>query len=411
LIGNANYILMLRERINMEKISAFNLAGIPEAFGTTLLVLFLILSLVPYFSGSDFGIFKIPVLAGTTKRKSKYLGPILLAITLIFHIPFFNSVSTNNVVLKNPFGESQILLDGHEILLAKRNFDKLSDTKSTHNFPKYLFQIPKTKDSHNLKSELIDTLEYAKHLDKNTGWVSLQNQIKKNPVLLNSKVFRIYEDKPLNIRVDRESYEGVKASPEKYKAAKEFVGNPFEGIKDVIGEGEINIEENQDSNAAEDLENMEIEELQNTMKEFLTEEIGERSFTVFNELSIVIIDKKEFELQAIAINGGTEIQASPFYYLLSFGSILPYFNVQSVTDISVSSDSKVWAFYAERKLNNVYVNNEMTSVMHTDFYRIYAINSDYIYQITLSYTPSIDTPRKTWNELVRVLKELRIVNE
>lgn len=395
----------------MEKESILKLIGIPETFGTTLLVLFLILVLTPYFSGSDFGIFKIPDLHESRKRKLKSFGPLLLIVTILLHIPFFKSVSEDNVTLQNPFGESQVLLNGQEILLAKKNLEKTSNTKNVKAFPKYLFQIEKIRENLDLKSEFINTMDYAKLLNKDTGWVSLQNHVKGNPVLRNGKVFRIYQDHSLNIKVSKDSYEGVKASSEKYKAAKEFMGNPFADISEFLDDEDQEFDKDErDSSFVEDFEKMDIEELQDEMKEHFMGDLEKVTFTMYNELSIVIVDKKEFELQAIAMNGGTEIQANPFYYLLSFGSILPYFNVQNVKDISVSQDSKVWAFYAERVLNNVYVNNEMQSKVHTDFYRIYAINSDYIYQITLSYTPSIDTPRKTWDELVRVLKSLRIIN-
>ncbi len=61
---------------------------LPQAFGALFLSLALILVLAPYLFGHDFGIFKIPDFGASTRKKLKWIGPLLLVIGILIHIPF-----------------------------------------------------------------------------------------------------------------------------------------------------------------------------------------------------------------------------------------------------------------------------------------------------------------------------------
>lgn len=61
---------------------------LPQEFGALLLSLALILTLAPYLSGHDFGIFKIPDFGVSARNNLKWIGPALLVTGIIIHIPF-----------------------------------------------------------------------------------------------------------------------------------------------------------------------------------------------------------------------------------------------------------------------------------------------------------------------------------
>ena len=61
---------------------------LPQEFGALLLSLALILTLAPYLSGHDFGIFKIPAFNDGARSNLKWIGPVLLVAGIIIHLPF-----------------------------------------------------------------------------------------------------------------------------------------------------------------------------------------------------------------------------------------------------------------------------------------------------------------------------------
>lgn len=67
--------------------------NIPPEFGTTLLLLGLILALAPYFSGKDFGIFKVPQFSRGRRRLLYVVGPLLLLFAVSLHIPVLSEPS------------------------------------------------------------------------------------------------------------------------------------------------------------------------------------------------------------------------------------------------------------------------------------------------------------------------------
>jgi hypothetical protein len=65
--------------------SVIHKSGLPPEFGVILLVLALILTLAPYLSGMDFGIFKIPVFPSAARCRLRVIGPLfLIAVALTF---------------------------------------------------------------------------------------------------------------------------------------------------------------------------------------------------------------------------------------------------------------------------------------------------------------------------------------
>jgi ubiquinone/menaquinone biosynthesis C-methylase UbiE len=75
--------------MTQNKRSAFELINLPTQFGVTLLIVSLILFIGPYFEGSDFGVFKVPVFRDGTKSFLKYFGPVFFALTLLSFVRFW----------------------------------------------------------------------------------------------------------------------------------------------------------------------------------------------------------------------------------------------------------------------------------------------------------------------------------
>ena len=73
----------------MDKTSLYKLSGIPDSFGVVLLTFAFILLLAPYFSGADFGLFKIPVFGQPAKKWLKIIGPIAFLACAFPFVPVF----------------------------------------------------------------------------------------------------------------------------------------------------------------------------------------------------------------------------------------------------------------------------------------------------------------------------------
>ena len=76
----------------------FNLFGIPTEFGILLLTLSLILFLAPYFSGTDFGVIKIPIFSSKAKKRLILFGPFLILGTIILFLPFWSNFYTPLII-------------------------------------------------------------------------------------------------------------------------------------------------------------------------------------------------------------------------------------------------------------------------------------------------------------------------
>jgi hypothetical protein len=72
--------------------------GIPEAFGTVILSLALILTLAPYLAGTDFGIFKVPDLNAQYRKILKWLGPVFLLGAFLLFVPLLETPTSPEVL-------------------------------------------------------------------------------------------------------------------------------------------------------------------------------------------------------------------------------------------------------------------------------------------------------------------------
>lgn len=75
-----------REKLE-ERASIIKLLGLPETFAVLLLTFSFILLLAPYFSGADFGLFKIPQFADPARKKLKLIGPIVFLALVVSFVP------------------------------------------------------------------------------------------------------------------------------------------------------------------------------------------------------------------------------------------------------------------------------------------------------------------------------------
>lgn len=73
------------------KVSLFEFVSLPADFGTAMLLMALILTLSPFLAGHDFGILKIPDFRDGVRRKLRFLGPLLLALVVLLHVPVLPS--------------------------------------------------------------------------------------------------------------------------------------------------------------------------------------------------------------------------------------------------------------------------------------------------------------------------------
>ncbi len=70
-----------------ERASIVKLLGLPETFAVLLLTFSFILSLAPYFSGADFGLFKIPQFTDPARKKLKIIGPLIFLALVVLFVP------------------------------------------------------------------------------------------------------------------------------------------------------------------------------------------------------------------------------------------------------------------------------------------------------------------------------------
>lgn len=73
------------------KISIIKLLGLPETFAVVLLTFSFILVLAPYFSGADFGLFKIPQFTDSARKKLKMVGPVIFLVLVILFVPIIRA--------------------------------------------------------------------------------------------------------------------------------------------------------------------------------------------------------------------------------------------------------------------------------------------------------------------------------
>lgn len=81
--------------------------SLPGEFGLILLVFSFILMVSPYFSGSDFGIFKVPKFPTSTRRSLLFLGPVAFVIAITIHIPLLEDEEA--IVISEPSEWQEII--------------------------------------------------------------------------------------------------------------------------------------------------------------------------------------------------------------------------------------------------------------------------------------------------------------
>jgi hypothetical protein len=97
----------LKEFLPMDGHSLFKLVGLPDTFSSLLLVIALILSLAPYFSGADFGVLKVPNFDDSFRKRLKVVGPALLILVIFMFLPIVPPPRPPNEVY-NPQDGTQV---------------------------------------------------------------------------------------------------------------------------------------------------------------------------------------------------------------------------------------------------------------------------------------------------------------
>jgi hypothetical protein len=69
--------------------SLLKLLAAPDAFVVTLLTVGVILVLIPYFAGTDFGLFKVPRVRLSVGRRLRWIGPLVLAFFVLLVLPMW----------------------------------------------------------------------------------------------------------------------------------------------------------------------------------------------------------------------------------------------------------------------------------------------------------------------------------
>ncbi len=75
--------------------SLISRTGLPDSFGLTILLISLILALGPWLGGADFGLFKVPAFSDNARLKLRVIGPLLLVIAVVVHLPLLEARSVD----------------------------------------------------------------------------------------------------------------------------------------------------------------------------------------------------------------------------------------------------------------------------------------------------------------------------
>jgi len=67
--------------------SVYGISEIPVSVSSVFVIFSFLLTISPYLSGTDWGIFKIPTLNNKLKRIFRIIGPVLLVISIAFYLP------------------------------------------------------------------------------------------------------------------------------------------------------------------------------------------------------------------------------------------------------------------------------------------------------------------------------------
>jgi len=310
----------------------------------------------------------------------------------------------------NPFGERQVLIGGNKLLVTSNDI-KATQGNDTQlmTATKHLFQMRLPDKSENFQLEELSGVQYAAKLSP-IPTESVLGRLAEfnNPFIGASTVYRLFKPHPISLELTTTSALGPRLSHEEMadveKTMLKNMGSGFGRILDALNKTELL--DKAPLNKSPEEKGEEIAKILHQMSGIpLNSQV---TIPFFNELSIVLIDRRDFERRLAFANGGRRVEASPFLVMLSVGADLPRLDTLAIKQASVSEDNRVWAFYGQTEYQNVKIDGVPTASVFQDFYRLYVANSAYIYQITLSYIPHPSQPRSTWDALVKVLQSLKI---
>src|SRR5215472_9290433 len=110
----------------MGSTNTYEIFGVAKEFIVSLLVLGLILTLAPYLAGKNLGIFNVPTLKLTVRKRLKVLGPLLLLFFLALGIPIWSPVLAQKEYLQAlEFLNSK---DSNHRLAAVRSFGNSAES-------------------------------------------------------------------------------------------------------------------------------------------------------------------------------------------------------------------------------------------------------------------------------------------
>jgi hypothetical protein len=97
-------------------VSLFKFSGLPDSFGVILLAFTFILVLAPYFSGADFGLFKVPLFTTAAKKWLKIIGPVIFVTCVFSFIPVIPIKNSAPADLNNKNNPSNITGTANDII-------------------------------------------------------------------------------------------------------------------------------------------------------------------------------------------------------------------------------------------------------------------------------------------------------
>lgn len=138
-----------------DKASIIKLLGIPESFAVIVLTFCFVLFLAPYFSGADFGFFKIPEFTDSARKKLKIIGPVVLLAWGMLFAP----------VISQPVAATAQQVQSH--IARARELYKQGDghyQDAINECDKALELEPKNQEALDLKKGINKTMQVRLHI-------------------------------------------------------------------------------------------------------------------------------------------------------------------------------------------------------------------------------------------------------